>query len=99
MSPLSWIVLSGILMSAIALVGSVTVLLEERTLERVLLPLVAFAAGSLIGGALFHMLPRAGTRDGRLTRVRVDGAGLRGVLGDRAAAPLPPLSPRKRGLP
>lgn len=46
-------------MSALALVGSVTLLLGERTLERLLLPLVAFAAGSLLGGAFFHMLPGA----------------------------------------
>lgn len=44
-------------MSAIALVGSVTLVLSERTLQRLLLPLVAFAAGSLIGGAFFHMIP------------------------------------------
>jgi len=44
-------------MSAIALVGSVTLVLSERTLQRILLPLVAFAAGSLLGGAFFHMLP------------------------------------------
>jgi zinc and cadmium transporter len=54
---LVWIVVSGLLMSAIALVGSVTLLLKAETLERILLPLVALAAGSLIGGALFHMLP------------------------------------------
>ena len=59
MSLFAWIAVSGVLMSAIALVGSVTLLLERRTLERILLPLVAFAAGSLIGGALFHMLPAA----------------------------------------
>lgn len=59
MSVLGWILLSGVLMSGIALVGSVTLLLEERTLERMLLPLVAFAAGSLMGGAFFHMLPGA----------------------------------------
>lgn len=46
-------------MSAIALVGSVTLLLREATLQRLLLPLVAFAAGSLLGGALLHMLPAA----------------------------------------
>lgn len=46
-------------MTAIALVGSVTLLLDERTLDRILLPLVAFAAGSLIGGAFFHMIPGA----------------------------------------
>ena len=54
---LPWIVASGLAMSAIALVGSVTLLLSERTLQRILLPLVAFAAGSLLGGAFFHMLP------------------------------------------
>jgi zinc and cadmium transporter len=54
---LLWIVGSGLLMSAIALVGSVTLVLSERVLRRILLPLVAFAAGSLLGGAFFHMLP------------------------------------------
>jgi len=52
-----WIVGSGVLMSAIALVGAVTLVLSEATLQRILLPLVAFAAGSLLGGAFFHMLP------------------------------------------
>jgi zinc and cadmium transporter len=54
---LLWIVAGGVAMSAIALVGSVTLLLGEGRLKRVLLPLVAFAAGSLIGGAFFHMIP------------------------------------------
>jgi zinc and cadmium transporter len=54
---LLWIVGSGLLMSAIALVGSVTLLFTEQTLRRILLPLVAFAAGSLMGGAFFHMIP------------------------------------------
>jgi zinc and cadmium transporter len=49
----------GILMSLIAFVGGLFVLLPEATLQRWLKPLVAFAAGSLIGGALFHMLPHA----------------------------------------
>lgn len=59
MSTLIWIVSAGVAMAALALVGSVTLLLPERTLQRVLLPLVALAAGSLLGGALFHMLPAA----------------------------------------
>jgi zinc and cadmium transporter len=57
MDVLAWIIGGGLLMSAIALVGSITLLLSERTLQRILLPLVAFAAGSLIGGAFFHMIP------------------------------------------
>lgn len=59
MSTLAWIVLGGVLMSAVAMVGSVTLILKPATLDRLLLPLVAFAAGSLIGGAFFHMIPAA----------------------------------------
>lgn len=44
-------------MSAIALIGSVTLVLEESTLDKLLIPMVALAAGSLVGGALFHMIP------------------------------------------
>jgi len=54
---LVWIVGGGLLMSAIALVGAVTLLFSDRTLARIVPPLVAFAAGSLLGGAFFHMLP------------------------------------------
>jgi zinc and cadmium transporter len=49
-------------MSALALVGAVAIILPRRTLERALLPMVAFAAGSLLGGALFHLLPEAAER-------------------------------------
>lgn len=48
MSTLLWILLGGIAMSALALVGSATLLLREETLDRLLLPLVAFAAGSAV---------------------------------------------------
>ena len=54
---LAWIVGGGLAMSSIAMVGSATLVLSERALQRILLPLVAFAAGSLLGGAFFHMLP------------------------------------------
>jgi len=54
-----WILLGGVAMSALALVGSLTLVMREATLQQLLLPLVAFAAGSLIGGALFHMIPAA----------------------------------------
>jgi zinc and cadmium transporter len=54
-----WILISGLAMSAIALVGSATLLMREETLKRLLLPLVAFAAGTLLGGALLHMVPEA----------------------------------------
>ena len=67
MSTLAWIFISGLAMSAIALVGSVTLVLQASTLQRIILPLVAFSAGSLIGGAFFHMIPAGlkayGSRD------------------------------------
>lgn len=44
-------------MSSIALIGSAAFFLLASRLERYLLPLVAFSAGALIGGALFHMIP------------------------------------------
>jgi zinc and cadmium transporter len=57
MTPLLWIIGSSLLMSIIALVGGLTLLFKPKTLDRFLLPLVAFAAGSLIGSAFFHMVP------------------------------------------
>ncbi|MGE0228271.1 MAG: ZIP family metal transporter [Dehalococcoidia bacterium] len=59
MSELAWIVAGGLAMSAIALSGAVTLVLPPRWLDRLLNPLVAVAAGSLFGGALFHLLPEA----------------------------------------
>jgi zinc and cadmium transporter len=56
---LTWIVGSALAMSAIAWVGLVTVALKQEQLEKLLLPLVAFAAGSLLAGALLHLLPEA----------------------------------------
>jgi zinc and cadmium transporter len=64
MERLVWIVASGLAMTAIALVGGLTLLLRDATLQRMILPLVAFSAGSLIGGAFFHMIPAAMARSG-----------------------------------
>jgi zinc and cadmium transporter len=59
MTTLLWIIAGGVAMSAIALVGSVTLILNKDTLHKIVLPLVAFAAGCLLGGAFLHMLPEA----------------------------------------
>jgi zinc and cadmium transporter len=56
-STLGWILVSGLAMSLLALSGSITLALPAKTFDRVVMPLVALAAGSLLGGALFHMLP------------------------------------------
>jgi zinc and cadmium transporter len=44
-------------MSAIALTGSATALLPPAHLQRLIRPLVSLAAGSLMGGAFFHLIP------------------------------------------
>jgi zinc transporter ZupT len=58
-------------MSSIALVGSLTLILSEETWNKISLPLIAFAAGSLIGGAIFHMIPSAVTQMGNVTELYV----------------------------
>ncbi len=59
MSAFWWILLGGVAMSCIALVGSVTLILPERVFDKLVLPLVALSAGTLIGGAFFHLMPAA----------------------------------------
>jgi zinc and cadmium transporter len=71
MSTFLWIFCSGMLMSVIALVGSVTLVLQEATLKKLLLPLVALAAGTLLGGALFHMIPASVDKLGNNLRIYV----------------------------
>ncbi|RLJ09152.1 MAG: ZIP family metal transporter [Candidatus Aenigmatarchaeota archaeon] len=43
--------------SIISLIGIVTLSLRENTLARILICMVGFAAGSLLGGAFIHLLP------------------------------------------
>ena len=57
MTEFFWVLGSGILMCVIALTGVLTLTLTEDTLQKILLPLVSLAAGTLLGSAFFHMLP------------------------------------------
>lgn len=59
-----WIVLSTTLISLIAFTGALVLFLSQALLKRVLLLLVAFSAGALIGGSLLHLLPEALTAFG-----------------------------------
>eukprot|EP00977_Amphora_coffeiformis_P004739 scaffold1008_cov174-Amphora_coffeaeformis.AAC.5 len=58
-------------MSFIALVGSLTLIFPHLLVERTLLALVAFAAGSLLGGAILHMIPAAVEKMGNKTELYV----------------------------
>jgi len=70
-----WFLLSGVFMVAVAGVGAVAFLLDERRLRQLLLPLVAFAAGTLLGGAFFHMLPAAWAARGDTAAVPLAAVG------------------------
>jgi zinc and cadmium transporter len=59
MTELVWIVAASAGMMLVSVGGALPVLCGQRLGERSLLTLVSFAAGSLIGGALFHLLPEA----------------------------------------
>ena len=54
-----WILGSGVLMGALSLVGGLAALGQPAAFRRLLSIMVAFAAGSLIGGALFHLIPES----------------------------------------
>jgi len=66
MSTLAWIIASSVAMMLVALIGSSVLSLRAATVRNLLLPLVALAAGSLIGSAFLHMIPAA------LGRIAVD---------------------------
>ena len=59
MSSLLWIILSTLAMSALALIGIFALLLSDKTFKKLVLPLVAFSTGALLGGAFLHLLPKA----------------------------------------
>ncbi|HBL18145.1 MAG TPA: zinc transporter [Elusimicrobia bacterium] len=46
-------------MASLSLIGVLTILISEEALRKLLLPTVALAAGAMIGGALFHLIPGA----------------------------------------
>ncbi len=56
---LLWIIGSGLLMCSISFLGAVTFFIPAKILNSLLLPLVSLAAGSLIGSALFYLLPES----------------------------------------
>ena len=56
---LLWILSAVILVSAISLIGVFTIGIKSKFFDRILILLVGFAAGGLMGGAFLHLLPEA----------------------------------------
>lgn len=59
MEALFWIITSSLAMSLISFAGASTLFFRESILKRIILPLVAFSAGVLLGSAFLHILPEA----------------------------------------
>lgn len=70
MDILFYILVSTFLISLISFVGAITLFLKEKILNKILLILVAFSAGALIGGAFLHLIPEA------IEKVGIDEAAL-----------------------
>lgn len=66
-----YIIFFGFLMSIISLDGGLLLFLKPALVDAIILPLVAFAAGSLISGAIFHMIPHAVEKMGNVTELYV----------------------------
>lgn len=68
MNALLWILAFTLLDGLVAFVGAVTILLNEKTLKRVIYVLVSFSAGALMGGGLLHLMAES------ITLLSVDAA-------------------------
>jgi len=56
---LVWALGASIVVSLISFVGVISLLLKENLLNKILLLLISFSAGALIGGAFLHLIPEA----------------------------------------
>jgi len=54
-----WAIGASIAVSLISLIGIFSLLLKEKLLDKLLILLIGFSAGGLIGGAFLHLLPEA----------------------------------------
>jgi len=67
MADLIVILASVIVVSLMAFIGILFIGLKEAFLKRILMALVGFASGSLIGGAFIHLLPESVEESGQAT--------------------------------
>lgn len=59
MTPLIASLLSALIVALISIIGIITFALSDKLVKKILIMLVSFSAGSLIGGAFFHLLPES----------------------------------------
>lgn len=61
---LFYILISVLIISFISFVGIFTILLKKKNLHKITTILISFAAGGLLGGAFFHLLPESVEKGG-----------------------------------
>jgi len=54
-----WAVSSSIVVSLVSLIGIFALLFNEKILDKILILLIGFSAGGLIGGAFLHLIPES----------------------------------------
>ncbi len=54
-----YIITATLIISTISFIGVLTLIFNKDLLNRILLGLVSFSAGALLGGAFFHLLPES----------------------------------------
>ena len=59
MLELLWIMLATLIVSAIALIGIITIGINNKFLSQIVIFLVSLSAGGLLGGGFLHLLPEA----------------------------------------
>jgi zinc and cadmium transporter len=69
MDVIFWIIGSTIAMSLFALIGLPALMLSEKKLRKLTILLVALSAGSLLGGAMLHLIPEALEKTGLKTEI------------------------------
>ncbi len=56
---LFWIILANVIVSLGSLIGVVTLAIKESNLQKIIMLLVSFSAGTMMGGAFLHLMPEA----------------------------------------
>ncbi|MEM0465384.1 MAG: ZIP family metal transporter [Candidatus Pacearchaeota archaeon] len=59
METIYWIILMTLINGLLAFCGAFSFFLSKKSLNKMLIIMVAFATGALIGGALFHLIPES----------------------------------------
>lgn len=77
MSTLACILISVFIVSAISLIGIVTLLFKNKSLDKIFFVLVSFATGSMLGAAFLDLLPEA---MGKASPEAVFGSALLGIM-------------------